>query len=417
MVLQTVQGMKLEFEESPLQGECSRFEIPKNQPTIQDEVNKLLEKGVVVECEHEPVEYISPIFLRKKADGTQRFILNLKHLNKYLEYKHFKMQTLQTILTLIQPNCYMATIDLKDAYYPVKIDGNNTCFLKFLCKSKLLKFVVLPNGLSPGPRKFTKLTKPPLAILRMQGYTVAIYIDDIVAIDQSFEECLLTVVETITLFQKLGFLIHPNKSKFIPAKIVEYLGFIIDSEKRITYLSDQKKQKIYEKCCIIPTKPKLTIREFASFIGTLTFSFPGNQFGPRYYRAMLKLKDKSLKYNKGNFNAAIKLSEDALYEIAWWKKNIFKAFKLIRYPKISIIIYTDASLAGWGVSAGNVSTSGAWLPDETLMHINVRELKAILLALKSSVKTSHKIMSDNTTAIHCINKMGTYIQWNAITKF
>ena len=39
--------MKLEFEESPLQGKCSGFEILKNQPTIHDEVNKLLEKGVV----------------------------------------------------------------------------------------------------------------------------------------------------------------------------------------------------------------------------------------------------------------------------------------------------------------------------------------------------------------------------------
>ena len=44
------------------------------------------------------------------------------------------------------------------------------------------------------------------------------------------------------------------------------------------------------------------------------------------------------------------------------------------------------------------------------MHINILELKAILLALKSFVKTCHKhikIMSDNTTAIHCINNMGT----------
>ena len=77
----------------------------------------------------------------------------------------------------------------------------------------------------------------------MQGCTVATYNDDIIAIDQSFEECLLTVVETINLFQKLGFLIHPDKSKFIAAKIMEYLGFIIDSEKLITYLSDQKKTK------------------------------------------------------------------------------------------------------------------------------------------------------------------------------
>ena len=70
-VLQTVQGMKLEFEENPLQGECSGFEIPKNQPRIQDEINKLLEKGVAVECLHKPVEYISPILLREKADGPK----------------------------------------------------------------------------------------------------------------------------------------------------------------------------------------------------------------------------------------------------------------------------------------------------------------------------------------------------------
>ena len=108
----------------------------------------------------------------------------------------------------------------------------------------------------------------------MQGYTAAIYIDGITAIDQTFEECLLTVVKTINLFQKLGFVIHPDKSKFILAKRVEYFGFIIDSEKMVTYLSDQKKQKIYEKCWIILTKTKSTIREFASFTGTLTSSFP-----------------------------------------------------------------------------------------------------------------------------------------------
>ena len=142
---------------------------------------------------------------------------------------------------------------------------------------------------------------------------------------------------------------------------MEYLGFIISSEK-ITYLSDHNQQKIYKKCWIIPTKPKSTIREFPGFICTLTSSFPGNQFGPLYYRAMLKFKDKSLKYNKGNFNTVIKLSEDTLHEyISWWKNNIIKVFKPIRYPRFSITIY--ASLEGWGASMGNVSTGGAWLPD------------------------------------------------------
>ena len=55
----------------------------------------------------------------------------------------------------------------------------------------------------------------------MQQYAVALYINYIIVTDQSFEECLLSVVELIILFQKPGYVIHPDKSKFIPAKIVE----------------------------------------------------------------------------------------------------------------------------------------------------------------------------------------------------
>ena len=150
--------------------------------------------------------------------------------------------------------------------------------------------------------------------------------------------------------------------------------------------------------------------QFASFIGTLTSLFPGKQFDPLYKRPMLRFKDNSLKYNKGNLHATIKLSEDALHEVSWWKKNIFKVFNPPRYPKFSITIYTDASLEGWGASMGNVSRGGAWLSYGKLTHINVLELKTILLALKSFVKTSHKhirIMSDSTKEIHRINKMRT----------
>ena len=92
-------------------------------------------------------------------------------------------------------------------------------------------------------------------------------------------------------------------------------------------------------------------------------------------------------------------------------------FKPMRYLKICIAIYTDVSFEGWGFSMGHISTwrrggggGEAWLRDEKQMHINVLELKAVLLSRKSFVKTSYKhikIMSENTTAIHCINKMVT----------
>ena len=91
-----------------------------------------------------------------KNNGSHRLILNLKGLNKNLEYKHFKMQTFQSVLSLRQPDCLIVTIALKDAYYSVKIDKLDTKYLKFLLNSRFLKFVVLPNCLSLGSRRFTK---------------------------------------------------------------------------------------------------------------------------------------------------------------------------------------------------------------------------------------------------------------------
>ena len=77
------------------------------------------------------------------------------------------------------------------------------------------------------------------------------------------------------------------------------MGFIIDSKKWLNIY--QVKKKLYEKYYIIPTKPKFTIRELASFIGTLLSLFPRNQFGLLNYRTMLKFKV--------NFNAIIRLAE------------------------------------------------------------------------------------------------------------
>ena len=85
----------------------------------------------------------------------------------------------------------MATVDWKDAEYAVKIYGDDTHFLRFLCNSKLWEFVFLRNGFSPGSRMFTRLSKSSLAMLRIQGYTVTICIDNIIAIDHSYEYCLL----------------------------------------------------------------------------------------------------------------------------------------------------------------------------------------------------------------------------------
>ena len=66
-------------------------------------------------------DFLSNIFIRPKQDGKYRMILNLKPFTQYLQHHHFKMDTLKTAVAMVRPHCYMASIDLKDAYYSVPI--------------------------------------------------------------------------------------------------------------------------------------------------------------------------------------------------------------------------------------------------------------------------------------------------------
>ena len=74
-----------------------------------------------------------------------------------------KMETIKYVLNLVTPNYYMAKIDIQGAYYSILILPEHQQFLKSSLHGKLSKLTCLPNGLCSGPRKFTKLLKPPLA--------------------------------------------------------------------------------------------------------------------------------------------------------------------------------------------------------------------------------------------------------------
>lgn len=114
-------GQRIEFT-------LTQYKFPLPQPTwskteegfIDIEIQRLLLKGVIAHSVQEEGEFISSIFVRPKKDGSYRMILNLKSLNQYVEYHHFKLDTIWT--AMMTPECFMASIDLKDAYYSVHID-------------------------------------------------------------------------------------------------------------------------------------------------------------------------------------------------------------------------------------------------------------------------------------------------------
>ena len=165
------------------------------------EIKNLLHKGVIEECQHEEGEYSAPIYQTPKSDGSFRMILNLKKLNDYMPYIHFKTETIKSLLNMVTPNCYMAKSDIKLAYYSIPILPEQQKFLKFSLQGKLYKFTCLPNELCSGPRKLSKLLKPPLAELSLDYVKIASYIADLITLACSFDICFKNVWKMCQTFR------------------------------------------------------------------------------------------------------------------------------------------------------------------------------------------------------------------------
>jgi len=412
-ILQIVSGVKLEFNNSvaPVQhsGRPSVFNSHQHS-IVNAEIAKLLAKGVIVPAAQETEEFISTIFLRPKKDGTHRTILNLKACNEFIAYHHFKMDTLEAAVNMMRPGCFMASVDLKDAYYTVPIHPSHQKYLKFCFDSAFYKYTCLPNGLASAPRIFTKLLKPVYATLRSMGHLNSGYIDDSYLQGDNSKECHRNVIDTIMLFTKLGFHIHPEKSVFIPSQKLTFLGFVLDSIAMTVTPTGEKVQRILFVCTTLLQTQMPTIRQVAEVIGTLVSNFPGAQYGPLHYRHLERDKYLALLANKGDYGGIMQLSPPALTELKWWRDNAATLKRDIQHDHPSSSIQSDASTLGWGAVFGTRKTGGRWTPSEAEYHINILELLAAFFALKcfcSHMSNCHiQIQIDNTTAVAYINNMG-----------
>ena len=85
------------------------------------EIQKMLAKGAITISSQEQGQFVSHLYLRPKKDRSQRPIFNLKPLNKFVQYEYFKMEGMPMVLDLVQEGTWMTTVDLKDAYFSVRI--------------------------------------------------------------------------------------------------------------------------------------------------------------------------------------------------------------------------------------------------------------------------------------------------------
>ena len=90
--------------------------------------------------------------------------------------------------------------------------------------------------------------KPILTTLHKDGHIASGYFDDIYLQGNDYNDCLRNISDTLKLFIKLGFIIHPTKSAFLPSKEIKMLGFILNSITMTVCLMPEKEESIKSFC-------------------------------------------------------------------------------------------------------------------------------------------------------------------------
>ena len=414
VILDIVKGCHLDINVNDIthlfQEELEYVFSNAEQCFISEEIKKLLELKVIKVTRRMENQVISPIFLRPKKDGGYRMVLNLEKLNKHIPYKHFKMENFEQAIRLVNEGDFLASIDLKNAYYSVRVAEEQQRFLCFTWQGQVYQFTCLPNGVSEGPRIFTKLLKPVFAALRAKGFTITSYIDDTLICNSSLPGCLTVVRDTIDTLRQLGFCINDAKSVLVPTRRIEYLGNVIDTVTMTVSLPTRRVDRILSGCRALMGKCTATIREVARVTGLLVAATPAVELGKLHYRNLEAAKIEALSQVKGNFDRIMPVSRDMKSDLTWWVNNVSVQCRKIFRASAESHLFTDASATGWGGHLQHRTAGGSWSSDERLLHINALELKAILFALQAfshDLRGKHvKVFCDNTTAVTYVNEMG-----------
>ncbi|KAL0147865.1 hypothetical protein M9458_056824 [Cirrhinus mrigala] len=118
----SVEGFAERFSAAQKTSQAMQHFLPTSEVLI------LLEKGAieVVHPAQSESGFYSRYFLVPKKDGGLRPILDLRHLNRALMKRPFKMLTLKQILSHVRPGDWFLSLDLKDAYFHIQIAPHHT---------------------------------------------------------------------------------------------------------------------------------------------------------------------------------------------------------------------------------------------------------------------------------------------------
>ena len=96
-ILYIMQGFEIPFLEKPYQAKLPHLSVLNHEQSnlVREEVKEMWLKGAIQKVTQCRNQYIINVFLISKKDGENHSVRNLKYLNNFIPYQHFKMEGLK----------------------------------------------------------------------------------------------------------------------------------------------------------------------------------------------------------------------------------------------------------------------------------------------------------------------------------
>lgn len=384
------------------------FSVKESQ-FLSSEIDRLVSDGVLIECINSKPICISPISCVPKKNNKLRLIVDLRYLNEHITPKSFHYEGIKVIEDIVKPNDKLVTIDIKDGFHHIPVSLDSQKYLGIQFNGKFYKWTKLPFGLKVSPYFFCKTIRPIISYFRSLGVRITVYVDDFLLSADSVDICSSRDF-VLSVFENLGIRTNFEKSNLEPKTRTEYIGYVIDTvnldnnvwifipKKRITKLRHSIKLTL--------RKGTVSAKGLARIAGQCVSMSRAVLPGKLLLRNIYRLLKQRLSWQDN-----LTLDEGTIQDLQWWEKALlsWNGTKVV-HQAIDLQLITDASSTGWGAVLEQKEARGLWNQEMSLEHSNVREMMAVLLALKSFRSQVHnkvvQLLSDNISTVAYINYQG-----------
>ena len=336
---------------------------------------------------------------------------NLSRLNQFVLCPHFKMETLNSIRLALQKGDWVASLDLRDAYFHIGIHRRSRRYLRFVFKGKVYQFRALPFGLNVSPCVFTRILKTVLWHVRRLGIRVHAYLDDWLQPSVSETLSWLHSRRLLKIILDLGFIPNWEKSELVPVQDFCFLGARFKLAQALIGPSQNNIASILQAVAKLVGARQASARQLYSILGQMESMANLLPLGRAFKRSLQwELKERWCQ-RLALWDSTIPLGQWFVSAVApWTDMDFLTSMSPLHHPSPQLHLFTDSSLEGWGTHMDNHMASGFWSITEKEQHINVLEMKAVLLALQAFAVhiKGHSVLlaTDNTTVAAYINKQG-----------